>query len=350
MLLQKLPTHPATCYAAYVPYGNVTCAVAQHHQPNISCAPAERVLVASGRYRENIFHQAELALAMIDLAAMSGRAPSRILWNMNCLEWPAALLVTTLPRSALVPAERFAVPALGGEACEAVRGNTRFYAKGPFHDARTYALLRASVHAACGVVAHTAGRRARTSVLYLRRQSPLTGANRNFVAPAALLRALAAALPGHTLHNATTPGAETPFCEQVKLWAAADVVLTTTGAHLVGGLFLRRGALLLEGVPYGFHRYDGFLKLLRGSGVVHAHVLSSRPPADAPQHRLGKDVDVCAEKTPCAHFYRDHSNIVVPDRAATGPAATRAAADVVARSVEQVGAIARRWASRRRIQ
>ena len=84
--------------------------------------------------------------------------------------------------------------------------------------------------------------------------------------------------------------------------------------------------------------------------VVHAHVLSARPPADAPQHRLGKDVDVCAEKTPCAHFYRDHSNIVVPDRAATGPAATRAAADVVARSVEQVGAIARRWASRRRTQ
>ena len=51
--------------------------------------------------------------------------------------------------------------------------------------------------------------------------------------------------------------------------------------------------------------------------------LSARPPADAPQHRLGKDVDVCAEKTPCAHFYRDHSNIVVPDRAAAKPAAAK---------------------------
>lgn len=47
------------------------------------------------------------------------------------------------------------------------------------------------------------------------------------------------------------------ICEQVKLWASADIVLTPNGAHFVNAPFMQKGGIIIEGVPWGMREYLG---------------------------------------------------------------------------------------------
>lgn len=287
-----LPT--SGCLAIYPPY-------------KTKAAPGgATTILPAVRYSVNIFHQAELALLVLDAVARRGRAPEAVLWNMPLLDWPKGLLAAVLPQTRVLAANATEVPARGGESCTPVKagrsGELYGSRKGQtfFH---AHAALRSGVHAACRVADPLAvdshgGRKCVSSpcvrILYLRRVSPVTKSWRNFNDSVPLLSMLERAIGACSTDPSSfnigsgrgpltsrrcrrveqrvlpTPGGETPFCSQAALWGSADVVLTTTGAHLVGALFLSPAALLVEGVPYAFDKYTGC--------APRRHGPSPRPP------------------------------------------------------------------------
>ena len=106
---------------------------------------------------------------------------------------------------------------------------------------------------------------------------------RAFASPGAVRDELLSALPpGATLHTFVTAG-DAPLCEQVQWVHGASVVLSPHGAHLTNALWMARGALLLEVMPWGMWDYPRtYTGLLKGAGVLHERLLSLRPPDGAP--------------------------------------------------------------------
>jgi len=97
-------------------------------------------------------------------------------------------------------------------------------------------------------------------------------------------------------------------CAQARLFAAADVVVGVHGSALINSFFMRRGAALLQIVPYGVRgaaaffegpaaargvRYAEVAVDARGDSVAHAHFLKPNASADAllADSRAGRVVD-----------------------------------------------------------
>ena len=104
---------------------------------------------------------------------------------------------------------------------------------------------------------------------------------RNFAHQAELVGALRSELRGWggAVRVVPTPGGEVPFCEQLRLWAGADLIVTPNGAHFVNAIFMREGATLIEGVPWAMRSYTGQLTATKYSGLRHVRLHSARPPA-----------------------------------------------------------------------
>ena len=68
-----------------------------------------------------------------------------------------------------------------------------------------------------------------------------SGSWRNFAQQAALEATLRREVAPHggEVRVTPTPGGEVPLCEQVALWAGADLLLTPNGAHFVNAIFMR---------------------------------------------------------------------------------------------------------------
>ena len=56
----------------------------------------------------------------------------------------------------------------------------------------------------------------------------------------------------------------------MRLWAAADLLLTPNGAHFVNAIFMREHATLLEGVPWAMRAYVGAIAIVGRASQVHS--------------------------------------------------------------------------------
>ena len=219
------------------------------------------------RYHNNVYHQAELAYAMVEadiieaggLSELAFRGDTfhgkvqTIYWRLPLLNWSRALLRTLLPRVRLVTTDAPPPTSCRGfGAAPAPGAYWRFTS--------TANSLRQAAWRACGVGGGSgkAVRRAehppRKALVMPRAGAGLQSFGwRNFAHQAELVGALRSELRGWggAVRVAPTPGGEVPFCEQLRLWAGADLIVTPNGAHFVNAIFMREGATLIEGVPLG---------------------------------------------------------------------------------------------------
>jgi len=109
---------------------------------------------ANSRYSQNIYHQAEYVLPMVETAVSRGKAPGAVLWPWALLPWSRQLLGTLLPSTRILEgkAARDAQPAL------CTRESTPFKAVGTGGGKRGYwkkpsapSQVRRLVLRACGL-------------------------------------------------------------------------------------------------------------------------------------------------------------------------------------------------------
>ena len=357
----------------------------------------------SWRYRTNHGHQAELLVPMVDDAVGAGWAPEVLHWGWELSHWITQLLPVLMPFTKLVRQQRSPSHLCRSYAPLGSHGGARRWwlrEQTPVVLMRTAVLrhcglaevtaYRGASGAASGALAApaslegaaAAGREAeahgwssgeggargaveggvlrgggsaggrppaRTRVVVLLRGDSQQRADlnqtdgdelRSFSSTRRLLAQLAAALPNATVVTAVTSG-RAPLCAQARWVHGASLLVSPHGAHLTNALWLPRGSLLLEVMPWGMWDYEGYAGLLRGGGVAHERLGSRRPPPGAPHwnasvseqqqlasagtrggtHRVAADGGgadgsaraqrACAEVEGCRRFYRAHSRLHV---------------------------------------
>ena len=179
---------------------------------------------------------------MLAYALSGGRNASRdvkrLVWSVEPLAWSRELYALLLPAAQIVVANLSAAEA---DRCRIFRQT----APGAYFSKPAAVLvIRERVHRACGLPPRPRASFTPPSLLYMPRtgRALQSGSKRNFVGDAAILREIGRALPSAVLRTTPTPGALVPLCEQVRLWATADIVLTPNGAHFVNAPFMATGA------------------------------------------------------------------------------------------------------------
>ena len=342
---------------AHVSHRAGSCTVAQRllafQTPSrrISCVSAgeEPNNVTMSRYLYNHGHQAEILVPMLDDAVLAGEAPSVVHWRWRRTHWVSQVLKAVLPYTRISTAsERPARP------CPTYKpigsgGGGRHWLRAP----RTAELLRRAVARHCGLRERTVsadaarGLRRERVVVLLRgdtQQPALTAlalASIDGVAPSevvegeaerrpfanlsALVGSLRRAMPGASVRVSVT-SAKASICTQARWLHSASVVVSAHGAHLTNALWMRRGATLIEVMPWAMWSYEGYEGLFRAAGLAHERIRSERPPPDAPHWRhnvsnsstvgdaveppLGRleyDQSRCSRIQECRLFYRAHS-------------------------------------------
>lgn len=311
---------------------------ATHKAPS-TCVSAgkEPDNVTMSRYLLNHGHQAEIMLPMLDDAVRAGEAPNVVHWYWRRTHWVSELMRVMLPFTRVVASR-----AKPSHACRTYHpigsgGGGRHWLRA----ARTADLMRAAMRRHCGlrerpVALDAASGRERARVVVLLRgdsqqpnatagDAPPSAERRAFADPTAVLRTLRAALPGASVRVATSTG-DAPICAQARWVHGASVLVSPHGAHLTNALWMRRGSVLVEVMPWGMWRYEGYVGLFHAGGIAHARIRAARPPADAP-HWLRPDAAAavtssnasssaaaqeydegrCARTQECRLFYRSRS-------------------------------------------
>lgn len=262
------------------------------------------------RYTNNVYHQAELVFPMLVHAHTNSSGKiRRIHWTVEPLPWSLAMLRLIIPEALITVSPD--LPARG--VCR-IFGMARVagsYFQGPY-DAF---LVRSRVLQACSVRLYTSSWRRPHRFVYMPRTGTAlqSGIMRNFAREEVLLDLIRRLLPTVRMATTPTPSAQVHICDQVKLWANSDLILTPNGAHFVNAPFMRPGAVLIEGVPWSMRAYLGQLEITRFSEIVHVRLYSARPPpskALVPFNRVETE-QLCAANEICSRRYRDHSNIWV---------------------------------------
>lgn len=225
------------------------------------------------RYTNNVYHQAEIVYPMVNYGLSGSPVKVVVHWRFALLPWSRAMLTLLLPAASLLVGNA-TVPS----SCR-LFGQARLPGS-YFADEREAAAVRAASLAACQLRPRVAKQGPDATLLYMPRAGHglQSGTKRNFEAADALVTALRSAMP-RAAHNrtASTPGGETPICEQLALWRSADVLLTPNGAHFVNAPFMAAGAVLVEGVPWCASR----LRLLLPIPCAHGTHSRARPPGAA---------------------------------------------------------------------
>ena len=102
---------------------------------------------------------------------------------------------------------------------------------------------------------------------------------RQFANLSAVVHALRLALPGASVRTTYTR-ANASICTQARWVHGASVVLSPHGAHLTNALWMSRGSLLVEAMPWAMWEYQGYQGLFKG--IRLARIRSARPPSDQP--------------------------------------------------------------------
>lgn len=87
---------------------------------------------------------------------------------------------------------------------------------------------------------------------------------RQFADLSGLVQTLRAALPHASVRTAMT-SANASICAQARWVHGASVVVSPHGAHLTNSLWMSRGALLVEVMPWAMWDYDGYRGLFKAS-------------------------------------------------------------------------------------
>ena len=85
------------------------------------------------------------------------------------------------------------------------------------------------------------------------------------------------------------------FCDQLRRFASADVLVSVHGAHLVNAPWIAPGGLLLEALPYGHKRKKHHARLLRNTDLEYVRVCGVRPSSSLP-----KKESLCEGRTAAA--------------------------------------------------
>ena len=138
---------------------------------------------------------------------------------------------------------------------------------------------------------------------------------RSFANLSRLVESLRLAVPRASVRVAVT-SASAPICIQARWVHDATIVISPHGAHLTNALWMARGAVLVEVMPWGMWSYEGYEALLKKAGILQSRILASRPPATQPHwrktgHAHGEkevfDQLRCEAHEECRRFYRAHS-------------------------------------------
>ena len=263
-----------------------------------TCVSAGHEPPAASRYLNNHGHQAEVLIPILDESVMLGSGPAVLHWGWQRTHWVQVALSAMLPFTRLhtgrdVPSRlcrKYRPIGTGG-------GRTHW-----FRAMATAQMMRRAMERHCGlherVVTLDSDSTPRERVVILLRGDtqqrhsgggvPVPGRGalsfaerRPFADLGGLLRSVRTALPGASVRVATTAG-NAPICTQARWVHAATILISAHGAHLTNALWLPRGALLVEVMPWGMWDYEGYRGLFRASGVAHVRIRSARPPPHQP--------------------------------------------------------------------
>lgn len=291
--------------------------------------------ITMSRYLYNHGHQAEYLVPMLDDAVLHGEAPRVLHWYWRRTHWITQLLRVMLPFTTLDTSRRPSKP------CRTYKplgsgGGGRHWLQHP----RTAQLMRRALLRHCGLrdrspaINDATGRPRERVVVLLRGDSQQPNATtavgsasildsetvferRPFANLSDVLRTLRMVLPRSSVRIATTQGNAT-ICEQARWVHGASVVLSPHGAHLTNGLWMAKGSLLIEAMPWGMWQYEGYAGLFKAGGISHARIRAQRPPPAAPHWRNPDAGDAqehdqarCARTQDCRLFYRARSMLHV---------------------------------------
>ena len=317
---------------------------------NSTCVSALRPVAQ--RYLNNHGHQTEVLMPIIDEAVIRGYAPAMLHWGWRRTHWINELLRVLLPFTRLHGGFRKPVHTCPGHRPLGSGGGRHHWLRAPV----TSELMRRAVWRHCGLrerhlpSSDSDGRRrdrAERIVILLRgdtqqprsSSAPLNSSlaaysglhlnasseRRSFANLSALIRNLRQAVPRASVRVVTTSG-NASICTQARWVHSATVLVTAHGAHLTNALWMARGAVLVEVMPWGMWNYEGYRGLFRGGGIQLARIHSDRPPPTDPHWlRYGATTSSnattaadpnatqeynqcrCGAHEGCRRFYRAHS-------------------------------------------
>ena len=190
------------------------------------------------RYRNNIFHQAELVYPILSTALHVGVPPAEIYWRFPLLPWSRAMLelMARAPwRSARHRPPKIIVGNHSADGLVAAclragpaKGPGQYFVKqwkSSLSPPEATLRIRSAVLQACGITPRAAAAYPpRTAVYMPRRAGPdaqlQSGTRRNFAGWRDLVKAIETALPSVppvAVHG--TPSGNDPICRQVRVWA-----------------------------------------------------------------------------------------------------------------------------------
>ena len=234
-----------------------------------SAAPREcwTVKPVTGRVRDNVGHQGEELVYRLVAAGLRQAPPRAVYWPWPILPWSREVLEATLPDVEVASGDGAEAP----KAC--LKGEKTWrpeYKRPQWPSIKIHAQARAS--ARTGTATSTTRRGGRSSCGSCSGATPRSrrrrkrrtevcgggGIKRNLrdvdelKATIAAARAAGVGLVFETdyVENANPGG----FCDQLRRFASADVLVSVHGAHLVNAPWIAPGGLLLEALPYGHKR------------------------------------------------------------------------------------------------
>lgn len=269
-----------------------------------------KVVPQKGRLAENVGHQGEELTYRLVNAAMGQRgSPRAIWWPWRALRWSRELLNVTMPGVQLLAGDGAPEPT----GCQRYESFKPVIKRPQWSSAANHEAMRRIAYAACGVsrrdqkvaIIRVLGRYDDDFTNPLRRRLELCGPNgklerriENLVAARDATQRAAQRAGVNAVFEIENISSKNPgnFCEQIRRFATADVVLSIHGAHLVNVPFLPPGGLLFEVLPWAHTYKQHHSRLLRRTDL-HYDKLCGPRPADP---RLPDSESFCEGRSPAA--------------------------------------------------
>jgi len=276
-----------------------------------SAAPRECWTVKSvtGRVRDNVGHQGEELVYRLVAAGLRQAPPRAVYWPWPILPWSREVLEATLPDVEVASGDGAEAP----KAC--LKGEKIWrpeYKRPQWPSIKIHGEARKRAYRHCNlyntsrrtlVVRILQRRDSSEYVVGVKRRTEVCGGGgikRNLrdvdelkatISAAAKRAGISLVFETDYVEN-SAPGS---FCDQLRRFATADVLVSVHGAHLVNAPWIAPGGLLLEALPYGHKRKKHHARLLRNTDLEYVRVCGVRPSSSLP-----KKESLCEGRTAAA--------------------------------------------------
>jgi hypothetical protein len=276
-----------------------------------SAAPREcwTVKPVTGRVRDNVGHQGEELVYRLVAAGLRQAPPRAVYWPWPILPWSREVLEATLPDVEVASGDGAEAP----EAC--LKGEKTWrpeYKRPQWPSVQIHGEARRRAYRHCNlynasrstlVVRILQRRDSSEHVVGVKRRTEVCGGGgirRNLrdvdelkatISAAARTAGVGVVFETDYVENANPGG----FCDQLRRFASADVLVSVHGAHLVNAPWIAPGGLLLEALPYGHKRKKHHARLLRNTDLEYVRVCGVRPSSSLP-----KKESLCEGRTAAA--------------------------------------------------